>query len=208
LDPDAYLAAVRMIIESSPEIQLLPPSVLGMTRNFAGQRQAIRAGEGDLHSLLEAGPLPREVALTDSYLDQGNSLMAQHFARTAQRDLTPKFAEASESERLLQDLEIFMLMANQDPEAISRLEQITDRTEAEDTMLIRALVYQGHYDRALSLIGTVLSRPGLFDVATVLYSPPLEKLHSHPEFKTTLAPFAPADKIDAAMAWVAAQTQP
>ena len=168
LDPDAYLAAVRMIIESSPEIQLLPPSVLGMTRNFAGQRQAIRAGESDLHSLLEAGPLPREVALTDSYLDQGNSLMAQHFAGTAQRDLTPKFAEASESERLLQDLEIFMLMANQDPEAISRLEQITDRTEAEDTMLIRALVYQGHYDRALSLIGTVLSRPGLFDVATVL----------------------------------------
>lgn len=208
LDPDAYLAAVRTIVETSPEIQLLPPSVLGMTRNFAGQRQAIRAGEGDLHSLLEAGPLPREVALTDSYLDQGNRLMAQHFAGTAQRDLTPKFAEAGESERLLQNLEIFILMANQDPEAIARLEQITDRTEAEDTMLIRALVYQGHYDRALGLIGTVLSRPGLFDVAEVLYSPPLEKLHSHPEFKTALAPFAPADKIEAAIAWVAARTQP
>ena len=99
-------------------------------------------------------------------------------------------------------------MAHQDPEAISRLEQMSDRTEAEETMLIRALVYQGDYDRALRLIGSVLSRPGRFDVATVLYSPPLEKLHSHPEFKTTLAPFVSEDKIDAAIAWVAARTQP
>ncbi len=134
--------------------------------------------------------------------------MAQHFAGAAQRDLTPKFAATSESERLLKDLEIFMLMADQDPKAISQLKHITDRTEAEDTMLIRALVYQGHYDRALRQIEAVLSRPGLFDVATVPYSPPLEKLHSHPEFKTTLAPFAPVGKIDAAITWVAAQTQP
>ena len=208
LDPDTYLAKTRSIVETSTEIQSLPPSVFGLARQFAHQRQAIRAGEGDLHSLLKSGPLPPEVALTDSYLDQGNGTLAQHFARIAQRKLTPQFDAAEGSERLLQKLEIFVLMAHQDPEAISRLEQMSDRTEAEETMLIRALVYQGDYDRALRLIGSVLSRPGRFDVATVLYSPPLEKLHSHPEFKTTLAPFVSEDKIDAAIAWVAARTQP
>ena len=45
LDPDAYLAAVQKIVESSPEIQVLPPSVLGMTRNFAGNGKRFEPGK-------------------------------------------------------------------------------------------------------------------------------------------------------------------
>lgn len=203
LDPDEYVATVRFIVDSVPEMEWLPPTVLGLLRDFPNQRQAIRAGSGKPLTAPANSGAPPEIALTYSYLDQGNYTLAQHFARVAQKALAPSMAA---NEALERHVEIFSLMAIQDPQAISLLEEIPDRSDSYELLLVRSLIYQGENDRALSHVESLLSRPRPFDLATVLYFPPFERLHGHKNFKATLSAFATDEQINDAIAWVAART--
>ena len=203
LDPDEYVANVRLVVDSTPEMEWMPPTVLGLLRDFPSQRQAIRAGAGrPLNAPSDSGA-PPEIALTYSYLDQGNYTLAQHFARVAQKVLAPSMAA---DEALKRHVEVFSLMAVQDPQVISLLEKMPDRTDSDELLLVLSLIYQEEHERALRHIKSLLSRPRPFDLATVLYFPPFEKLHGHKNFKTTLSVFATDEQIEDAITWVAART--
>lgn len=209
LDPEAYLARVTQIssADSTTTETWLPPIAYGLNRDFANQRRAIRAGAGAIAVQFEADTSKAEVALTESYMDQGNWALARHYGNQTRRVLQEPLNAATVGPVISGQFEAFLGMTQRSPEVIGMLDRLLANHEAgrevTKLLLIRALIDQGNHDRALELIGQALRQPSLLDPAIVLFLPPYDQLHSHSAFRATIEPHADGAKIEAAMAWVA-----
>lgn len=208
LNPDAYLERVTKLSPADPETGeiWLPPIVYGLNRDFANQRRAIRAGAGEITVQFDADTSKTEIALTESYMDQGNWALARHYGNQARNALEESLGAAALGPVLNGQFEAFLGMTRRNPEVIGILDSLLanhqEGREVTELLLIRALIDQGKHDRALELIGQALRSPSRLDAATVLFLPPYDQLHDHPSFKATMEPFADPAAIDKALAWV------
>jgi hypothetical protein len=209
LNPEAYLSEVIRIAEDDDEntANWLPPIAYGLQRDFANQRRAIRGGAGAITVHFAADTSKVEIALTESYMDQGNWALARHYGNQARRALEDSLSPAAVGPILNGQFEAFLGMTRRNPEAIgildSLMENYGEHREISELLLIRALIDQEKLDRALDLIGKALREPSLLDAASVLFLPPYDQLHGHPAFRATMEPHVAADEIDKALAWVA-----
>lgn len=211
LDPDAYLQTVTglSVPDEATGEAWLPPIAYGLKRDFANQRRAIRAGAGPITVDFDADTSKSEIALTESYMDQGNWALARHYGNQARQALEAALSSAARGPVLNGQFEAFLGMTRRNPEVIAMLDSLlanheTGR-EVTELLLIRALIDQGKHDRALELVGRALRQPSRLDPAMVLFLPPYDQLHSHPEFRATLEAHVDPAKLDRAMQWVAAQ---
>ncbi len=211
LQPEKYLAELNQLLSPDPatgEVQLTPLAY-GMRRDFANQRRAIRAGGGVLRVSFDADESKQVIALTESYMDQGNWTLARHYGNQARNALTDVLSPAEVGPLVHGHFEAFLLMTRREPAAIATLDQLLNdfAEERQKTLLllIRALIDQGEKDRALDLIYQALTEPSLLDPATVLFAPPFDQLHDHPAFRAALGPVVGIEKLESARAWLAEQ---
>lgn len=209
LNPEAYLKRVAEL--SPPDAvsgeQWLPPIAYGLNRDFANQRRAIRAGAGAITVQFDADASKSEIALTESYMDQGNWALARHYGNQARNALEESMSAATVGPVTNGQFEAFLGMSRRNPEVIAMLDSLLanheERRGVTELLLIRALIDQGKHDRALELIAQALKRPSLLDASKVLFLPPFDQLHEHSSFKTVLANHVDEAAIDKAIAWVA-----
>lgn len=208
LNPDAYLARVTELSPADAKTGevWLPPIAYGLNRDFANQRRAIRAGAGAITVQFDADTSKAEIALTESYMDQGNWALARHYGNQARNALEGSLNADALGPVLHGQFEAFLGMTRRSPEVIGMLDSLLanhdDGREVTELLLIRALIDQGKHDRALEIIGQALRRPSLLDAATVLFLPPYDQLHAHPSFPSVMAPYAEPAEIEKALAWV------
>ncbi len=209
LNPDVYLERVTQL-SSERDVdgeKWLPPVAYGLNRDFANQRRAIRGGAGAITVDFAADSSKAEVALTESYMDQGNWALARHYGNQARQALEDSLSAAAMGPVLNGQFEAFMGMTRRNPEVIAMLDTLLSNHEEDreitELLLIRALIDQDKPDRALELVAQALRQPSLLDSATVLFLPPYDSLHDHPSFRPTLEPHVAPEVIDAALTWVA-----
>jgi len=213
LNPEQYLAELTQILPADPATGTvrLTPLAYGMRRDFANQRRAIRDGAGRLRITFDADPTGQEIALTESYMDQGNWTLARHYGNQARSAVGETMSPAAVGPLVSGQFEAFLLMTRRDPDAITQLETLAAEFEEgrprTNLLLIRALIDQGQLDRAMDLVYAGLTEPSLLDPATVLFLPPFDRLHDHPAFRSGMAAVVGADKLESAMAWLAQQSQ-
>lgn len=209
LNPDNYLDRVTQLSSERDGAgeKWLPPVAYGLNRDFANQRRAIRGGAGAITIDFAADASKAEIALTESYMDQGNWALARHYGNQARNALEDSLSAAATGPVLNGQFEAFMAMTRRNPESIAMLETLLSNheegREVTERLLIRALIDQDKPVRALELIAQALRQPSLLDPASVLFLPPYDLLHQHPTFRTTLEAHVAPEIIDAAITWVA-----
>lgn len=213
LEPELYLAELTQILpaDATTGESRLTPLAYGMRRDFANQRRAIREGAGRLRIAFDADPTGQEIALTESYMDQGNWTLARHYGNQARSALAETLSPAAVGPLVNGQFEAFLLMTRRDPAALENLESLATEFEEgrpkTNLLLIRALIDQGQLDRAMDLVYAGLTEPSLLDPATVLFLPPFDQLHSHPAFRGGIEALVGSEKMAAAMAWLEQEKQ-
>ncbi|GAB5560700.1 MAG: hypothetical protein SynsKO_23470 [Synoicihabitans sp.] len=204
LDLENYTANVRRIVSgaSGKNSSWLPPSLLGIQRDFANQRRAIRAGAGSLHLQFEGVELPPDVALTESYLDEGNWQLARHFARQMNRHLGNQ--SLSTTQRQLTTA--LSLLAEQDTKALDLIRRVASGNSAETRiareMLLRSLVLLGRTDEAIQVLQSFGVEFVEEKAGKLFFAPPFDRLHVKEEFKAVVSEVIGISKYDTAMATV------